>query len=241
MTSLDRPAITIHADPEHSGIRMLVLGTLLVIFVVLFFLANALFRSLPPGGIGDYSLLLSCLTALVFSLGVATLVERALKQTWHSGRSLTLDEAGVEVKLSDDENLYIDFSKRISSTKWYFSLKGFPKGGRERRLPSGWYCLACQLQQDEQRLIIYSFVGPKGIHDRTDEGEYKRIRPADYFDRGVARGFLTAPSRPTLPSSLLTSKDGAYWLAERNRWSEGLELSLDDFDLLTGRVDEIIE
>ena len=47
-----------------------------------------------------------------------------------------------------------------------------------------------------------------------------------------------ATTRPDLPSDLLAGEDGRYWIAERRRWDEGLELTADDFIALVDFIEQ---
>lgn len=233
--------VTFYADQEHSGLRAAVVIILLVVFVAALLGVNAWLRSLPPGGIGDYWVFVSCVTALPVALAVAAGAEYVLKRTWHSGRSVSLDDQGMKAILASGESRSVDWSKRFGAIKWMFALKGFPRGGRERRVPAGWYCLACQLQQDEERFVIYTYVPPKEVRRWAESGEYFEIVPSDFFDTNAVSRFLKAPERPQLPASLLADKSGIYWLAERRRWSEGLELTRHDFATVVEQVERYEE
>jgi hypothetical protein len=57
------------------------------------------------------------------------------------------------------------------------------------------------------------------------------IKPAELFAGGFTSRFAL-PARPQLSAQLLAGPGGRYWLAERNRWQEGVELTPDDFSLL---------
>lgn len=63
----------------------------------------------------------------------------------------------------------------------------------------------------------------------AEAGSYHEIVPGKFFETSAVGRFFKAPERPELPASLLAGKDGIYWLAERRRWIEGLELTRQDF------------
>ena len=142
---------------------------------------------------------------------------------------MILGGSGIEVILADEKSLTLEWEKRLAATKWYFTLKGYPRGGRERRVPSSWLCLACQLQQDEHRLVVFGYLPPDKAERLVEDGKFHLIRPADLYDSGPFRRRLSSTDRPKLPTSILAGKDGQYWLAERRRWSDGLELTAADF------------
>jgi hypothetical protein len=43
---------------------------------------------------------------------------------------------------------------------------------------------------------------------------------------------MEGPARPELPTEVIAGESGRYWLAERNRWQEGVELAPGDFETL---------
>lgn len=241
MSALENTTIELHADQEHSGVRATIVIVLVVVFVLVFALVRTLLNALPEGGIREFALPLSCVTGLLVGLGIAGLAEQVLKRRWHSGRVVILGSDGVEVRVPNKETVYLDWAKRLIATKWHFSLKGFPRGGRERRLPSSWFCLGCQVQQDEHRLVVFGYLPPNKAKPLLEDGAFHEIRPSDLYDLGPLRRRFAATDRPKLPASLLTGKDGQFWLAERRRWSVGLELSSADFALFVKTLDNHLE
>jgi hypothetical protein len=227
----------LHADPEHTGIRYTVPAIWIATFIVFYSLIKAFLDSQPPGGLAEYAVALSCFGALPLSLGIGAVSEYFLKKNWHSGRQVQVNAEGLTVVLNEDENLSIDWSRRANETLWTFPLKGYPKGGRERRVPGNWLCLASQLQQDEQRFIVYSLMSPKQAQPLLEKYRFHTINQADFYDSNGVKNWLSAPSRPSLPANMLTGREGPYWLAERRRWQEGLELTPQDFQFFLEKVD----
>jgi hypothetical protein len=142
-------AKVLHADQEHTGIRFAVPTIWLVTFFLFYVLIKGFLDSQPPGGIADYAVALSCFGALPLSLGIGAAGEKLLKQRWHSGRQVKISDQGLNVVLNEGEDLSVDWSRRANQILWKFPLKGYPRGGRERRVPGNWLCLATQVQQDE--------------------------------------------------------------------------------------------
>lgn len=241
MSTVEHTRIELHANQEHAGVRVTVVVVLLAVFVVVFALVNTVLNGVPKGGIGEFALPISCITGLVVGLGIAGITEQVLKRRWHSGQSLILGHAGIEARLPDEETTYLDWAKRLGAIKWYFSLKGYPRGGRERRLHSSWFCLGCQLQQDEHRLVVFGYLPPSEAKRLLEDGAFHEIRPGDLYDLGPVRRRFAPTDRPKLPANLLTGKDGPYWLAERRRWSAGLELTPADFTTFIETIDEHLE
>jgi hypothetical protein len=228
----------LHADQEHTGIRFAVPTIWIVSYIIIYALIKGLLDNQPPGSVADYAVALSCLGALPISLGIGAASERFLKQRWHSGREVQVSDQGLTVVLNNvEDQLSIDWSRRANQILWNFPLKGYPRGGRERRVPGNWLCLATQVQQDEQRFIVYCLMSPKQAEPLLDKYRFHSINQADFYDTNGVKNWLTAPSRPSLPANMLTGKEGPYWLAERRRWHEGLELTAQDFKFFLEKVE----
>jgi hypothetical protein len=237
MTVPERQPAVLHADPEHGGIRLVVFLTLFVGFFVAFQVVAWVLDRIAPEGLVDYVTFLSCIGAVPLALLMIWGVEKLLRRVWHSGLSFLVDDRGMTVRdrrtgqgLGESVQPDINWSEPIGLTNWYFALVGYPRGGRERRVDKKWLCLASELQQNEAKLIVYCFMPPdkaeQVVADRASD--FHRINQAELYDSSF-RGRIGPPTRPALPSHLLHSKEGRYWLAERRRWEFGIELSSEDF------------
>ncbi|MCP4426561.1 MAG: hypothetical protein GY803_18875 [Chloroflexi bacterium] len=224
--------IVLHADQEHDNLRTAVVLLLVFFFFVSYWLVNALLNLPIFGPVSDYAVSLSCVLGLVLALGITAVIENIFKRTWHSGRYLTLNEEGILAQFRHQEARRIRRDGYITQLNWAFNLKGYRRGGREKRLPTKWVCLACQLQQDDQRLIVYSYMPPAkaAVWLENDNAPHKfhHINLAGAFEASLSDR-VKAPTRPEISNEMLTGKDGRYWLAERNRWLDGLELTHEDF------------
>jgi len=229
---------TLLADKEHAGIRVSVPAIWIVSFIIFYFIIKGLLDNLPPGGIGDYALALSCVGALPLSLGIGAASEYILKRQWPSGRAVKLGNNGLTVIRKDEEDIFVEWAKRANQLLWFFPLKGYPRGGRERRVPGSWLCLACQVQQDNHRFIVFTLMSKKLAQPLLEKYRFHPINLADFYDTNAVKNWLSTPSRPSLPSNMLTGKEGPYWLAERRRWHEGMELTKKDFNLFLQNVDQ---
>lgn len=233
MTSSNSP-IVFHADAEHTGLRVTVVILLGVAVIILYFLINAAWSAMVPT-LPDFSFIITCTSSIALGLVVIWGVEKGLKQVWHSGRSLILDESGISVQ---DEGIeyQLSWQGHLNLLYWQFLLDGYKRGGRERRVPKRWHCLALQVQEGENRVIVYTFMSPKHTtaflesHSHGRE-PFHQINPAEVFSQAMDTAFYSVPSRPRkIPNEYLTGKDGSYWLAEQNRWWEGFELSAQEFE-----------
>jgi len=234
--------VVLHADQEHGGIRFVIFIVLFVALFVGFQLIARLLQFIAPATLLDYTTFLACAGSVPFALLVIWGLEKILKRYWHSGLSFILDENGLIVDDSRDKSLVLNsqptapafvWSQNLTLLKWYFKLAGYPRGGRERRVPVKWLCLAAELLQDDSRLNVFTFMPPDEAARWIDDPHqgFQRINQAELYQNSI-RSRVGPPSRPTLPNELLHSKEGRYWLAERRRWQYGIELSPEDFTTL---------
>jgi hypothetical protein len=241
MASKEHPRTVLHADQEHASVRFLILAILVIVFIVAFLILNSLISNITGSIVAEYALVLSCTGGLVVGLVFAGIAEYILKRTWPSGHGVVYDDEEAEVKLPGGKSVTLEWSRRYWATKWYFSLIGYPRGGREKRLSARHYCLACQIQQDESRFIIYSYLPPEKAEEWLENGYFQEINPGQYYENSLFRKWFSSPDRPDIPASVLTGKKGSYWMAERRRWTEGIELTPDDFELFMNELDSRIE
>lgn len=230
--------IVINAEPEHDGIRVTVLLALIVGLIVGFFVINWLVTLLSGGQVRDFNLVVSCVGAFPFAFLVIFLTELILKRTWPSGITLELQSAPTQMlTLRTDQGNHRPFTlgESYAQLNWFFSLKGYPRGGRERRPSNRWFCMAIEVQQDDEQLSLYAYMPPKRMEALTQEEEtavsFHQIFPPDLYDTSI-RARIGQPTRPNIPTDIIRSTSGRYWLAERRRWQDGIELSPDDFETL---------
>jgi hypothetical protein len=228
MTSLSSSTITLNADQEHAGLRAVVLLIVILGFIVGFLILDAILSS-GDGLVASYSFPLSCSLALIFALGAAALGETVMKRTWPSGRRIEINDRGLRAWLPGGETASLKWSGRVWAINWTFSLAGYPRGGRERRLTAKHHCLACQLQQDNTRVIVFGYLKGNEAETLLGGGDFHQLDPSKYYERRMLRWLRGSMERPKLPTSVLAGKEGPFWLAEQRRWSDGIELTGGDF------------
>lgn len=231
MNLTEQLPITLYADQEHNKLRLVVLLVMPVAVGLSYWLGIRLI-DFVGGILTEYAVFLSCLWALPVGLGAVYTFELWLKRRWPSGDTITLEPDRMVAHKRDGEQISLQPEPETAVTNWYFRLDGYPRVGNERRANKGWYCLACQLQQDERRIVVYAFLSPRETAVYTAEStlfNFYLMKPGLLYDRKLG-GSRMAP-RPMLPPDLLRKKDGRFWLAESHRWTEGLELTPQDFKL----------
>jgi len=242
MIPTEQSSKVLHADPEHGGLRIVILVVLLLGLILGFILIQLLLSLLATNSILiEFANAFSCVGAILLALGIAWATESYLKRAWHSGTTLLLgdSELGFQMRKrgqsqteENSEEIIFEWSKNLNLTRWYFELSGYSRAGRERRVSSKWLCLACQLQQDEARLILFGYFPPDEAAIWTENKKlaepFHSISLAHLYGEVGKKG-RGAATRPKIPSSMLTGSDGRYWLAEQKRWQEGFELTQKDF------------
>jgi hypothetical protein len=191
MSADARALIILHADQEHSGLRLVIFAALFVGLVPGFILVRWLIDTLAPPAVQDYAIFLSCVGAVPLALLLIWGLEKLLKRVWRSGLSLELNERGIVVydrrgegargqglgareernsPANDASSLApspyplapaISWYGNLSQINWYFRLSGYPRAGQERRAPAKWLCLATELHQDGARLNVYTLMSPE--------------------------------------------------------------------------------
>ncbi len=230
MSSIETRPILLRADQEHGGIRTAVLVLLFVTIILLYVLIRVVWSTLSPDGLPDFSFIITCTLSLVLGLAIVYGIEQLLKIYWPSGRALLIDEATIQTKNEVEESITIRWAHKPFQQSWWFNLKGFQRGGRERRVPKDWICVATQIQEADKRIIVYAYLSQKKAARYTeDRKQFQQIYPAEVYKSGF-KTRINLPSRPNIPASVLAGKDGKYWQAERNRWVHGYELSAKDFE-----------
>lgn len=185
----------------------------------------------------DTRILIACVAAVPIGLLLTYAMEQLLKRTWRSGRKVALKADSLTLFTNDLEPITLSGENSINLILWYFSLSEYPRGGRERRISSSWFCLAASLQQDENQLIFHCFASPSQKDSWVTEFPFHAIDPTDVYDSSLLTR-LTIPSRPEIPADVIAGQDGRYWLAERERWQHGIELTSNDFGQLLAHIQD---
>lgn len=227
--------IVLKADPEHAALRVTIILVLLVAIWLAFLLLRELLVTYLPD-IGSPAIL-ACLGAVPVALAISALVEAFLKRSWGSGRQLVIDAQRLALRKAGAEQAVLRWDAPITDTWWHFRVAGYPRGGRERRVPDRWHCVAGQLQQEGQRIVAFTFVSPSRVEGLQGRYPLHTLNPKDVYDRSLRRR-LEGPARPELPAEVIAGESGRFWLAERNRWQQGVELMPDDFETLLATVQE---
>ncbi len=214
-------ARTIKIDTEHFAIRFL-LPVLTIVAVVMAHLtatrvlddllniANPLCIALP-------------LDALVLFAG-SPLIERLLKWLLPSRRhaALTADALVVtDARHDPPEQLHINWHGTLTARAWRFEVQR-----RGARIPRGWLCLALQLLQDEEDIILYTFMPQKEAEAVPGYAHFVRLRPRQETGSNTDLDAVAEQRR------LLKLEDA--------RWKDGAEVDRDDFHAILDTLARVI-
>lgn len=222
------PEATLHLDPDHIGLRLVVLLTLFVSGMLGFATIRELLR-LSNGRLPDYTFIVSCAGAIPIALVSIWVVEIVLKRIWHSGRRIELDETGIAFVDKEDEAISFDWQDNLSIRQWTFDLAGYTRVGQERQMPKRWVCLSTELFDENASIIVYTFLSRRASLDYL-EGPlpYQEINPRLVYETSL-QSRLGPPKRPIIPDEVLMGKNGRYWAAEQRRWQDGHQLTQADY------------
>jgi hypothetical protein len=204
----------IPVDVEHQGIRLALPLLMVVGFVIGYILTSSLFN------IVDNEIAVGCVPvigAVIFALVLAAGGERVLKRTWHSGRSLLLNQSGLDLhdqRKGRQAQMHIDWAQRVNVLSWRFSVR---RGSA--RIPKGWNMLALQLLQDDTLVTLYTFMPDKDAKAMPDFDVFKLLVPRAQLESN------DMPLRDKIEQRRLHK-------AEDARWEDGAELRRQDFQAL---------
>ncbi len=196
-------------DAEHFAVRFWVPVLALVfaggVHVVGMALVGRFLENTSP------ACLILPLDVLVFMGGIYAL-DRLAKRRLPSRRSATLSEQALVVtdrRRSPTRVTRIDWERTVNVKSWRFVVH------RRTRIPKGWYCMALQLLQDEEEVILYTFMSPQEAEQVPGYASFTRLRPR----------------KETLSSTDLSAATEQRRLLrlEDQRWEDGAEISADDF------------
>ena len=244
MASTQTTSTVLRADQEHAGLQTAVFLLLFISLVAAFFSIRALLTALSDSRTPDYAFVASCAGALPLALGLVWVAEKVMKQYWSSGRAVVLTHDGVQAKTDEAELVELGRGSGVEPFAWHFDMRGWQRGGRERRVPRTWLCLAVELKADKKQITVYTYLPPGQAQTWLDAEngrlQFHKISPKDVYDNSI-RARMSGPRRPEIPAAVLTGADGKYWLAERRRWTEGFELPPKEFEQFMNHIQTTLE
>lgn len=212
----------IPVDVEHSGIRVALLGLIIVSFVVFYVAASLIFNLF---NIEIASGCFAFAVAVAGSMGVASFGERKLKEIWSSGRMLTLDDRGLELydrRRGKESSTRMTWEQRINILAWRFVVDR-----RAAHVQRGAYMLCVQLLQDQSEVAIYTFMPPKDAEGLAQFPAFATLLPRSTVDKDKSGLSIREVSEQR---RLLKAEDA--------RWHSGAEVRPQDFKILANTLSQ---
>lgn len=210
-------------DAEHIGIRLLMplltIGGAIGGFLLGSVIMNQIDQSVAGACFGIPMAIV--LAALLVQIG-----ERFIKPNWTSGRHIELtdyDFTLVDQRGRRNEQYTFNFAQDLKVDGWYFEILE-----RRHRVPKGWYCTAAQFTQDEQEVIVYTFVNSEEVN------EIKNF--IQLFEQLERTKNKLAQSGQRISDVRLATRQKYLRALEDKRWEDGAEVTPDDFKKLMQHV-----
>ena len=164
--------------------------------------------------------------------------EHNLPRLWPSGSRLLLDGAALTLERRDTLLCQIRWDEPFTALRW-----------RVRQIEgvhdSNWLCLACQLEQDEHAICVYTDASSQDWRRVPGWKQFPLLEGAPHPAQGaflripLARS-RAAPSRYNF-GSLPQADPKILWPAEHRRRRQGWSLSFEDFGAVVAAVERCID
>jgi hypothetical protein len=207
-TSLDGSSLILPVDPEHSALRVSVIGILILSTIVGFVAFNAL---IPGEGVN----FIAGILAFAGGVTITWLLERYLKKRWPSGRTVAIQNSSIQIRSKGQVQQEIDASKHVNVLYWRFKIK---RGSRMK----GWFVIACALEQDSKYLSVYTFLSPDRASTPTIANRFKMLLPNKEADKDLR----------------LAGEQRRLRSAEEHRWIHGAEMNSTDFEAFLAQLQQ---
>lgn len=207
----------IKIDTEHFAIRFLLPVLTLVAVVIVHLVAlrvvDTTFNIANP-----LCIVLPLDAAAVFA--GSPLIERLLKVLLPSRRRATLTPDALVVtdaRRSPPQQTRIDWHETLNVRAWRFEVRR-----RGTRIPRGWFCMALQLLQDDDDIILYTFMPQPEAEALTGYDHFVRLRPRQETESNTDLNAVAEQRR------LLKLEDA--------RWEDGAEVDRKDFRAIVDTI-----
>ncbi len=195
--------LVISLDKEHAALRLTIILSFIASWVILFFVLS---RVIADAGFDLLAVIIAFAGAYLFT----ALLERYLKGRWQSGRVIEVDADGIRMKRKGTLEGEILSEDPASILLWRFTVT------KRARVPKGHSVFACAVYFEDTFLPVYTFLSPKQV---------ETFEATDRFSK-LASSKPVAGEREDLR---LAGEQRRLREAENHRWSQGGEMSADDF------------
>ena len=204
-------------DPTHMRLRITLLGVFFASLVAGLIVAINLVVNLAHVP-SPFDVLAVFLLTGGIAVGISWAAEKFLTTRWPSGRTLSVSNDGIVLSERGGLSIQVDWDKRVNVITWHFKIRQ----GRAW-VPKGWYCVSCQIKQDDALIVPYAFVKPAIAETWADWKAFPELLPRKKVDKGKQDHLLGE-----------IGAQAQLRYAEQDRWHFGVEMKPDDFaQLLT--------
>lgn len=200
---------TLTVDAEHFGVRVLV-PVLTLTIVLIVHLGGLMIVNQAINDVNPACVVLPVDVVVLLSVGYG--IERILKRLMPSRRTAELNESSLIItdrRRRPARQIAIHWDQTVNVLAWRFEVR------RRTRVPKGWFCLAVQLVQDEQEIILYTFMAAPTAEKISGYKNFVRLRPRRETESNTDLRAAAEQRR------LLRLEDA--------RWRDGAEIGPDDF------------
>ena len=203
----------IPVDVEHLGIRLLIPFLAIVGLGAGFVLGRIVAVSI------DESLGTLCFSVGFAVVGMALMLqlgERVIKPRWSSGRHLTVSTESLtlhDTRGGKQQETAIRWADELTSFPYYWVV-----GTGKSRVRKGWYCVAVQMRQGDDEVLLYTFLSPENAATLPEFDE----RFVKLLPRKEREELQKADPREA-------ARQERYRKIEGQRFFDGAELQVEDF------------
>lgn len=209
-------------DAEHFSVRFLVPVLTLGFTLVAHLVGLRILEMILDDSVNLLCIMLPLDLVIFFVAGYV--IEAGLKRLIPSQRYARLTDTALVVvdnRGSQRREWHIEWTSTVNVQAWRFRVR------RRSRIPKGWLCLAVQLLQDEQDVILYTFMAPEAAEKLRSYDQFTRLRPRKETESNSDLSAVAAQRR------LLKLED--------RRWEDGGEIKAHDFQLLLHRLEQSVD
>ncbi len=212
-------ALRLPVDPEHAGLRLLVIAVFLGLAVLFYTLLDGAMPQAGPVNI------LALVAALLVSALLIQNLDGALKSRWPSGRRLEVTSDAVRILLKDSVQHQINAAQHVNVLTWRFEIP------RRARAPKGWFVVALSLEQDGTHIPVYTFVSPDDLPNLPLSKRFTLLKNSrqQAADQRAAAAAAAASATAARQDLRLAGEERRLRNAESFRWEHGAEMKHEDF------------
>lgn len=204
-------------DPNHSGLRLAVMGSIGVGFLLGVVGGPLVFINL---GLANFAVLGGIIAGVTLAASFAWLAEHNLRAVWPSGREIAVMDDAVALRhRRAEESAVIRWAEPVDVLAWKFVIMG-----RRAWVQRGWYVVAVRLAQGDAVIIPYAFMSPEDVSALPCAEAFVELVPRRDQDAHPAEFEAQEPLRE----------------ADAERWEMGSEMQPEDFrELMAVLVERI--